>query len=96
MSRRLNKSYNPITFSQAVSQSEPDASVVQGNKRPEAYSPYGVSFEQEKAYRKMQQRQYKEDLDYLCSLRKKDTQQKQRDLEEESKRLQMMNDVRYI
>ena len=57
---------------------------------PHPYSPYGIRFEDEKRYHKQQQQRYKEDLDYLISLR-----QKNNSLVEtlrEQRRIERMND----
>ena len=61
-------------------------------QRPSSYSPYGVRFEDEKMYKRQQQQKYKEDLDYLCSLRQK-RNDKEKESIEEAKKIQMMNDV---
>lgn len=67
------------------SRSEP---ILKGTPHP--YSPYGIRFEDEKRYHKQQQQRYKEDLDYLISLR-----QKNNSLAEtlrEQRRIERMND----
>ena len=58
-----------------------------------AYSPYGISFEDENLYRKQQQQKYKEDLDYLCSLRQKRNNNFNQ-IQEEQRKIQIMNDVK--
>ena len=63
----------------------------ESNQRQGAYSPYGIRFEDEESYRKKQQQKYKEDLDYLCSLRKKRYNTYQDD-QEQMKKIQQMND----
>ena len=44
-------------------------------------------------YKRQQQQKYKEDLDYLCSLRQK-RNDKEKESIEEAKKIQMMNDVK--
>lgn len=94
MSIKRPNPINPIT-SEPI-ELQPQLVTEPNIRRPEAYSPYGVSFDEEKAYKRQLQRQYKEDLDYLCSLRKKDLEQKQKEKEEEKKKLQLMNNVKII
>ena len=62
-------------------------------QHPNSYSPYGVRFEDEQMYKRQQQQKYKEDLDYLCSLRQK-RNDKEKESIEEAKKIQMMNDVK--
>lgn len=62
---------------------------------PRTYSPYGITFDDEKEYRRRQQQKYKEDLDYLCSLRKKGNMKDQSEIEEELRRMKLMDDVTY-
>lgn len=80
---------NGNDYSQIVSASQPNI------EPPRSYSPYGVSFGDEAMYRKRQQQKYKEDLDYLCSLRRKDKMLREREIQDENRRIRDMNDVSF-
>ena len=59
--------------------------------------PYGVRFEEMDSHRKGEQRQYKDDLEYLMSLKnERHGDMTQKEWEEYNRKLHYMNDVSYI
>lgn len=57
------------------------------------HSPYGISFEDEQSYKRAMMQRYKEDLDYLCSLKRRFTTEN--DATSDQLRIQRMNDKYY-
>ena len=59
-------------------------------------APYGMHFGEEGQVRQKEQAQYKQDLDYLCSLRRPYGEMSQQEWEEYNRKINYMNDVTYI
>lgn len=69
----------------------PSSFALSPKKQP--IGPYGIQFGEESQIRKREQLKYKEDLDYLCNLRKKYGEMSQKEWEEYNRKLNYMNDV---
>ena len=63
---------------------------------PRMQAPYGMRFGEEGQFRQREQAQYKQDLDYLCSLRRSYGEMSQKEWEEYNRKINYMNDVSYI
>ena len=59
-------------------------------------SPYGIGFDDEKIIKKLEQKKYKEDLDFLISLRNKKNLLDKIELNNQYNQIQEMNNVKII
>ena len=59
-------------------------------------SPYGIWFDDEKIIKKLEQKKYKEDLDFLISLRNKKNFSDKIELNNQYNQIQEMNNVKII
>ena len=59
-------------------------------------SPYGIGFDDEKIIKKLEQKKYKEDLDFLISLRNKKNFSDKIELNNQYNQIQEMNNVKII
>lgn len=93
---RSNKSFANAHLQTQVNQPriEPQRieSPTQYTLRPHL-APYGMRFGEENEVKQKERVQYKEDLDYLCNLRKQYGEMSPQEWEEYNRKLNYMNDV---